>query len=366
MYFFVSLTIVFIVFLFPLPVRLGLAMPIDEGDGERWAELPQGDDGSTSDDGDAAIIDHKTSLSADDGAAGTLLFRLPAPSRSLDERTLSISHDSTQGLAARVWPSAAILVEFIAAEVEREKEKEKGRGEERGGGATKGFSWRDASVLELGCGPGLAGIAAAALAGARVLLTDLEGPALTLARRNVAANAAEIKRNGGGVAVAPLPWGLPGAAQKAAEAVEDTSFSSPDAVIAADVIYDGALFSPLLETLEVLAFGAVGGGRDGDGDNGDNGNSAPASAPGSSPSVSPHSPPRILIAHVRRWKRDTRFWAAARKRFEVLDVTPGKPEAREEGGEKGKSGKSCSRYSSHEKGALRVFELVTKKKSGSR
>lgn len=367
-------------------------MPVDEGDDERWAELPGGvgsdeEEGNSSGDSDeeGANVDNICSLSADDGAAGTLLYPLPALSSVC--RTLSISHDSTQGLAARVWPSAAMLVEFIAAEVEREKEREKEKEKEReaGGGCggdcndddgedtssgKKAFSWKGASVLELGSGPGLTGIAVAALAGSRVLLTDLEGPALTLARRNVEGNAAEIEEGGGSVAAAALPWGERGAARRAAEeaAVSSntaSSFAAPNAVIAADVIYDGALFSPLLETLEELAFGETsesGGGGGGDDGSGEN------DASGSS-SSSPFRPPRILIAHVRRWKRDARFWAAAKKRFEVFDVTPGRRKSEKAGeeaeGAEGSEGEGEAlhhRYSSHEKGALRVFELVPKKK----
>lgn len=109
------------------------AMPVDEGDDERWAELPGGggsdEEGNSDSEDEGAIVDNICSLSADDGAAGTLLYQLPALSSVC--RTLSISHDSTQGLAARVWPSAAMLVEFIAAEVEREKEREKEKEKER-------------------------------------------------------------------------------------------------------------------------------------------------------------------------------------------------------------------------------------------
>ena len=248
-----------------------------------------------------------------------------------------------------------MLVEFIAAEVEKEKEKGKDEND------NSVFSWRAASVLELGSGPGLTGIAVAALKGSRVLLTDLEGPALTLARKNVEENAAEIERGGGSVAVAPLPWGERGAARRARSACSFAS--SPTVVIAADVIYDGALFSPLLETLEELAFGESKSDGSGDTDNGNDNTSASTRAhPPPSPSP-PSPPPRILIAHVRRWKRDARFWAAARKRFEVIDVTPGKrSEKAGEGGEEGESGSKTPpcRYSSHEKGALRVFELVPK------
>lgn len=359
-------------------------MPVEEGDEERWAELPGGggsdEEGNSS--GDSDDGGHISSLSADDGAAGTLLYPLPSALSSTsisDRRTLSISHDSTQGLAARVWPSAAMLVEFIAAEVEREKEKEREVAGDCGGdcnddgannSSKKAFSWRGASVLELGSGPGLTGIAVAALAGSRVLLTDLEGPALTLARRNVEGNAAEIEEGGGSVAVAALPWGERGAARRAAQeaavsssGIAPHSFFNPEAVIAADVIYDGVLFSPLLETLEELAFGekSESGGSGGDDGNGENDASASSS--------SYFRPPRILIAHVRRWKRDARFWAAAKRRFEVIDVTPGRRKSEKAGeeaegaeGSEGEGGDLRRRYSSHEKGALRVFELVPKKK----
>ena len=61
-------------------------MPVDEGDDERWAELPGGgsEEGNGSGDSDeegddrGGIVDHISSLSADDGAAGTLLYPLPA------------------------------------------------------------------------------------------------------------------------------------------------------------------------------------------------------------------------------------------------------------------------------------------------
>jgi hypothetical protein len=64
---------------------------------------------------------------------------------------------------------------------------------------------RRARVLELGCGPGLPGIAAAAALGADVTLTDLPG-VLPLARANVEANCSLIKAGGGRVAVAPFDW----------------------------------------------------------------------------------------------------------------------------------------------------------------
>lgn len=371
-------------------------MPVDEGDDERWAELPGGFGGSecstsSSDDDDGGggeresdqSIDNISSLSRD-GEKGTLVFPLPSTTTTTatSTRTLRIAHDSTQGLAARVWPSAAMLVEFIASEIRRQGESGGGSG----GGDDKNddnkndtkktkktFSWKGASVVELGCGPGLTGIAVASLAaGSRVLLTDLEGPALRLARENAEANAAEVERGGGGggVRVAELRWGSE-APFPCLSSCEFFDNGRVDAVIAADVIYDAALFAPLLRTLEDLAFPGSSGNGSGRGGGNGNDDDEQKEPKGSSPDRRPPPPPRILIAHVRRWKRDARFWAAARKRFDVVDVTPrwkreggggeaNKEEEEEEGDDADDGGENNNgkRYSSFERGALRVFELV--------
>lgn len=116
----------------------------------------------------------------------------------------------------------------------------------------------------------------------------------------------------------PLPWGDE-SAPAAAAATDPRRFSTPSIVIAADVIYDAALFDPLLTTLAV--YGAM------------------------------RPPPRILIAHVRRWKRDKRFWAAARKTFTVIELD----------GEGRVVMDGDTTRSAHERGALRLFELAPRK-----
>ena len=91
--------------------------------------------------------------------------------------------------------------------------------------------------------------------------------------------------------------------------------------VAADVVYDPALFAPLVETLS--QFGRAGTRR-------------------------------VLLAHVRRWKSDARFWKAARREWGVRDVTGA-------GGD-GADGPPppARRSSSHERGAQKVFELIWK------
>ena len=87
-------------------------------------------------------------------------------------------------------------------------------------------------VLELGCGVGIAGIAAA-LSGAQVVLTDYEPDALAFARcnagRNLAGSMPEFRL---------LDWRRP------------DSMDRFEAILGADVIYERGNYLPLLETLE--------------------------------------------------------------------------------------------------------------------
>jgi predicted nicotinamide N-methyase len=87
------------------------------------------------------------------------------------------------------------------------------------------------TVLELGCGVGLAGIAAAR-AGATVLLTDYEKDALTFAGWNADANLSRGQRSR--VTLRHCDWRAPG---------------SPgvfDVLLGADIVYERGVFAPLL------------------------------------------------------------------------------------------------------------------------
>ena len=96
-----------------------------------------------------------------------------------------------------------------------------------------------ARVLELGCGTGLAGIAAAQ-AGARVVMTDYEADALLFARANAAINLDATAR--GRVTAEFLDWRTPGTP------------GTFDLVLGADIVYDRANFPILLPLLRrVLA-----------------------------------------------------------------------------------------------------------------
>lgn len=288
---------------------------MDEGDDVRWAELP----GTPSPPASPAPPSAVDAVAAADDC---LVLPLP-PAATPPPHGLTLRTHAAAGLAAKVWPSALHLAAVAARDP---------------------AAWRGATVVELGCGPGAAGLALAAMGG-HVLLTDLEGALVRewwwwgkgvgkwfgtghlfffstcttslqpLARANADANAAIIAAAGGSVAVAPLPWGEADA-PAAAAAASHPRFATPTVVVAADVVYDEALFGPLLTTL--AAYGRT------------------------------RPPPRVLVAHVRRWKRDKRFWAAARKLFTVTELGDDGCAVVEGDGTR----------SAHERGALRLFELA--------
>lgn len=109
---------------------------------------------------------------------------------------------------AELWPSALALAGFVLR---------------RGLG-------RGSDVLELGCGLGLAGVAAA-LNGARVLFTDFEPDALAFARANHALNL------GGEGRTLLVDWRAP-----------PSGLSAP-LVLASDVLYERRFLDPFLATL---------------------------------------------------------------------------------------------------------------------
>jgi predicted nicotinamide N-methyase len=99
-------------------------------------------------------------------------------------------------------------------------------------------SIRGMSILELGCGLGLAGIAAAS-AGARVVLTDYEPDALAFTRCNVERNLPGALADGR-VTVDLLDWRSTGRGPRF------------DRILGADIAYERRNFLPLLRTLDLL------------------------------------------------------------------------------------------------------------------
>lgn len=105
------------------------------------------------------------------------------------------------------------------------------------------------SVLELGSGTGVVGLACAAAGASRVVLTDLSRM-LPLLRDNAASTNSLLSR-GPVVAVAELEWGVTGVDQfKAAHFPEP---AEPDAIVGADVVFIESQITPLLTVLKALS-----------------------------------------------------------------------------------------------------------------
>lgn len=94
------------------------------------------------------------------------------------------------------------------------------------------------TVLELGCGTGLASLACAVLGASRVVATDGNPQVIQLAERNVQANQLQDQ-----VQVRPLSWGL-------LEAIECVDVA--DVVIGADLTYSPGSWPSLAETMATV------------------------------------------------------------------------------------------------------------------
>jgi 2-polyprenyl-3-methyl-5-hydroxy-6-metoxy-1,4-benzoquinol methylase len=147
---------------------------------------------------------------------------------SAAEGERGLGPDDSHVTGALVWDASIVLAGYLSAVV--------GSGEAWPTGPPAG-----ARCVELGCGLGLAGLAAAAL-GLQVTLTDrLEVMPLTEA--SVAANVVGVP-----VAVAPLSWGDADAARALRK--DDLPF---ECVLMADVVYEPLLVEPLLESVRALS-----------------------------------------------------------------------------------------------------------------
>lgn len=177
------------------------------------------------------------------------------------QATLTTRQLPSQGLSFQLWPAASTLASLL---------------DRSPSSLLLPHSPPTLSILELGSGTGLAGMAAAAILGARVTLTDLPHVLPNL-RSNAEANAGLITARGGSVEVRRLIWG---------DDEDHASVSSPsrfDVVMASDVVYHEHLIDPLLRTLVWFVRGEV----------------------------------VLVMAHLRRWrKRDAVFFRKAKRLFD--------------------------------------------------
>ncbi|KAL2247062.1 UNVERIFIED_CONTAM: EEF1A lysine methyltransferase 3 [Sesamum indicum] len=182
--------------------------------------------------------------------------------------TIAIRLLPSQGLSFQLWPAASALVTLL---------------DNHRRGQTTALSAllpneRRLRLLELGSGTGLVGIAAAALLGARVTLTDLPHVLPNL-QFNVDSNAGILELHWGAVEVAALPWGD-------IQQMEAVGRDEYDVILGSDVVYHDHLYEPLLETLKFFLLGSE------------------------KKSV-------FLMAHLKRWKKESAFFKKAKRLFDV-------------------------------------------------
>ncbi|CAN6478070.1 unnamed protein product [Victoria cruziana] len=173
----------------------------------------------------------------------------------------------SEGLSFQLWPAATALVSLMDQDHLPIPSVEKIKGIRNGG--------RPIRALELGSGTGLVGIAAAALLGVQVVLTDLPHVLPNLLF-NAQANEGAVRASGrgGSVSVDCLRWG---------NADDCVKHSGLDLILASDVVYHSHLFDPLLKTLLLLLAQET----------------------------------VLVMAHLRRWKKDAVFFKKAKKWFDV-------------------------------------------------
>lgn len=173
----------------------------------------------------------------------------------------------SQGLSFQLWPAATTLFTLLDRH--------------RAGHPTPISSLlaapRRLRILELGSGTGLVGIAAAALLGASVTVTDLPHVLPNL-QFNVDANAGILEGGGGEVAVAALPWGE-------REYMEGIG-GEYDIIVGSDVVYHDHLYEPLIQTLRYFV-------------------------------VEKENKVVFVMAHLKRWKKESAFFKKAKKLFDV-------------------------------------------------
>lgn len=189
------------------------------------------------------------------------------------ESTLVIRQLPSQGLSFQLWPAATTLVTLLD---QHRCHPTTGSLSRTLAAISNGPDHRPLKVLELGSGTGLVGIAAAVTLGANVTVTDLPHVLPNL-QFNVDANANLVALQGGTITVAPLRWGKDGDVE--------TIERDFELVLASDVVYHDHLFEPLLQTLRLL--------MDGD------------------------KKMVFVMAHLRRWKKESVFFKRAKKLFNV-------------------------------------------------
>lgn len=189
------------------------------------------------------------------------------------DSTVVVRQLPAEGLSFQLWPAATTLVNLIDG-----YRRDPSHSPLAPTVSPFSATGRRLRILEIGSGTGLVGIAAAVILGAEVTVTDLPHVIPNL-KFNAEANADVAALNGGSVHVATLRWGE-------TDDVE-TLGREFDIILGSDVVYYDHLYDPLLKTVRLLFEGE-----------------------GNENMV-------FVMAHLRRWKKDSVFFKRAKKMFQV-------------------------------------------------
>ena len=201
------------------------------------------------------------------------------------DTTVVIRQLPSQGLSFQLWPAATTLVTLLD---QLRSHPTNSPLSPILSALSNGQDHRPLRILELGSGTGLVGIVAAATLSANVTVTDLPHVIPNL-QFNVQMNSHIWGPHGGTVEVAPLRWGE-------ADDVELIGREF-DLILASDVVYHDHLYDPLLQTLRMLM------GLEG----------------------ADNKKMMFVMAHLRRWKKESAFFRKAKKLFQVETLHVDRP-----------------------------------------
>ncbi|OIV93422.1 hypothetical protein TanjilG_31079 [Lupinus angustifolius] len=195
------------------------------------------------------------------------------------QSTVVIRQLRSEGLSFQLWPAATALVTLLDL---HRIDPSKSPLSTTLSAARAGANNRPLRILELGSGTGIVGIVAAATLGCHVTITDLPHVVQNL-QFNADANKEGVGSTGGAVKVASLRWGHADDVDKIGREF--------DIILASDVVYHDHLYDPLLETLRMMML-VSGDGKE-------------------------RKKMVFVMAHLRRWKKESSFFKKAKKLFEV-------------------------------------------------
>ena len=173
--------------------------------------------------------------------------------------TISMLQQKRKGIAHQLWPAATYLSKYMESNLDI---------------ACRNRSPENINILELGAGIGLCGLVCSKLNFKKVILSDLP-VALELLQSNIELNKLS------NIYAKVLSWGCE---EDVLNIMNEFDQNIPLLIIAADCVYWEVLFKPLCDTIKEL--------------------------------ITKYNA-EVIISHVKRWKKDEKFFRMCRK---IADV----------------------------------------------